>query len=125
MRSVEAPAALLKGAGIPLALGTDSLASNDSLSMWDEMRFLLEKFPETFSPGEAIEMATLGAAQSAAPGSEVGSLDKGKRADFIVVKPGRMAAPEELAGVIVEDSQIEEIFLEGEPFVYESLNFSS
>jgi len=44
---------------IPVALGTDSLASNDSLSMFDAMRDLLDAQPEV-SPHEALQMATLG-----------------------------------------------------------------
>ncbi|MCM2357305.1 MAG: amidohydrolase family protein [Geobacteraceae bacterium] len=115
----KAPAALLKKAGIPLALGTDSLASNDSLSMWDEMRFLLREFPGTFSPAEALEMATLGAARALHLEREAGSLEKEKRADFLVVRPGRLPAPEEITGAVIEESQIEEIFLRGEPFNYE------
>ena len=51
----RAPAPLLKKCGIPLALGTDSLASNDSLSLWDEMRFFRREFPGEFTPEEILE----------------------------------------------------------------------
>lgn len=115
----KAPAALLKAAGIPLALGTDSLASSDSLSLWDEMRFLLQEFPSTFSPAEALEMATLGAARALLLDHEAGSLEHGKRADFLVVKPSRLPAPEEISGAVIEESQIEEMYLAGAPFSYE------
>lgn len=117
----KAPAALLKKARIPLALGTDSLASNDSLSLWDEMRFLLGEFPGVFTPAEALEMATLGAAKALHLEHEAGSLEKGKRADFLVVRPARMAGPEEIAGAVIEESRIEGIYLRGEPSSFEGL----
>lgn len=117
----KAPAALLKKAGIPLALGTDSLASSDSLSMWDEMRFLLQEFPATFSPAEALELATLGAARALLLDHEAGSLEHGKRADFLVVKPSRLPAPEEITEAVIEENQIEELYLSGELFSYERL----
>jgi cytosine/adenosine deaminase-related metal-dependent hydrolase len=112
----KAPAALLKKAGIPLAIGTDSLASNDSLSLWDEMRFLLKAFPGTFSPAEVLEMATLGGAHALHLEGEVGSLEKDKQADFLVVKPARLPAADKLIEVIIEESQVAEIFLRGELF---------
>lgn len=109
----KAPALLLKKCGIPLALGTDSLASNDSLSLWDEMRFLHREFPDVFTPAEVLEMATLGSADALHLESETGSLEKGKRADFLVVHPGRIASTVELAEVLIEDSRVAEVFLGG------------
>jgi len=82
----RAPAALLKKLNITLALGTDSLASNDSLSLWDEMRYLINLFPGVFNPSEVLAMTTLGAARHLALADRVGSLDKGKRADLLVMK---------------------------------------
>jgi cytosine/adenosine deaminase-related metal-dependent hydrolase len=121
----KAPAALLKKAGIPLALGTDSLASNDSLSLWDEMRFLLKAFPGTFSPVEVLQMATLGGAHALHLEGEVGSLEKDKQADFLVVKLSRLPSPAELIEVIIEESQIEEIYLNGELLRYTALKEGS
>ena len=109
----KTPALLLKKCGIPLALGTDSLASNDSLSLWDEMRFLHREFPNVFTPTEVLEMATLGSAGALHLESETGSLEKGKRADFLVVHPGRIASTVELAEVLIEDSRVAEVFLGG------------
>jgi len=120
----KAPVALLKKAGLPLALGTDSLASNDSLSMWDEMRFLLREFPGHFSPEEVLEMATLGAARALHCEAEGGSLETGKRADFLVVKPSRLPGPENLTGAVLEESVVENIYLEGEPLVEEHTGWS-
>ncbi|HEY6871609.1 MAG TPA: amidohydrolase family protein [Geobacteraceae bacterium] len=117
----KAPAALLKKAGIPLALGTDSLASNDSLSMWDEMRFLLKEFPGVFTPDEILAMATLGGARALRLDCEAGSLAKEKRADFLVVRPGRLPGPEEISRAVIEENHIEEVCLGGEPFSFEEL----
>jgi len=110
----KAPAGLLKRSGIPLALGTDSLASNDSLSLWDEMRFLRSEFPGVFTPAEVLEMATLGSARALHLDGETGSLEKGKRADFLVVHPERIGACQELAEVLIEESRVAEVFIGGE-----------
>lgn len=82
----RAPVALFKKLGIPLALGTDSLASNDSLSLWDEMRYALEIFSSELTAGELLRMVTSGGAAALGISGKCGSLDAGKRADFQVVQ---------------------------------------
>jgi aminodeoxyfutalosine deaminase len=81
----RAPLPLFRKLGIPLALGTDSLASNDSLSLWDEMRFALDQFADELSPADVFRMATTGGAAALGLASSLGSLAIGKRADFQVV----------------------------------------
>lgn len=81
----RAPLALFNKLGIPLALGTDSLASNDSISLWDEMRFALDQFPEELSPSDVFRMVTSGGAAALNLSSSLGSLEAGKRADFQVI----------------------------------------
>jgi cytosine/adenosine deaminase-related metal-dependent hydrolase len=109
-----APVHLLKAAGIPLALGTDSLASNDSLSLFDEARFLLRKFPEQFTPREVLRMMTLAGAEAIGRGTDIGSLQQGKRGDFLVLSlqetPGR-----DLCLEIIEEAKIREVFISGTP----------
>ncbi|MFA7061775.1 MAG: amidohydrolase family protein [Pedobacter sp.] len=81
----RAPVAMLKKLRIPLALGTDSLASNDSLSLWDEMRFAMDTFPQELSPLDVFQMVTSNAAAALGISSTSGSLEPVKRADFQVV----------------------------------------
>jgi cytosine/adenosine deaminase-related metal-dependent hydrolase len=81
-----APVALFNKLEIPLALGTDSLASNDSLSLWDEMRFALDVFAKELSPADLFHMATIGGATALGLSDSIGSLDPGKRADFQIVR---------------------------------------
>lgn len=81
----RAPVAMLKKLRIPLALGTDSLASNDSLSLWDEMRFALDTFPQELSPLDVFQMVTSNTAAALGISSTSGSLEPVKRADFQVV----------------------------------------
>lgn len=109
----KAPAALLKKTGVALALGTDSLASNDSLSMWDEMRFLLKEFPGVFTPDEVLRMATVGGARALSLDRDTGSLEKGKRADFLVVKPAHLPSGDSLVESLIADSQLKGVFLGG------------
>jgi cytosine/adenosine deaminase-related metal-dependent hydrolase len=71
-------------AGINVCLGTDSLASNDSLSVMDEWRFLHRARPELDLP-TLLRMSTIGAAAALGIDGEVGSLEPGKLADFIAI----------------------------------------
>ncbi len=77
---------LFLDAGIPVALGTDSLASSPSLSMWDEMRFAyrLHRHSGT-SAADIFKSATLSGARSLGLDGRIGTLERGKRADIIAV----------------------------------------
>ncbi len=70
---LQPPAELLRRKGVRIALGTDSLASNDSLSMVEEMKML---------PGVPLEellgWATAGGARALGLGDRYGSLETGK-----------------------------------------------
>ena len=116
----QAPVRLLKKAGIPLALGTDSLASNDSLSLWDELRFLRRQFPGEFTPVELIELVTIGAARALALDHEVGSLEQGKRADFLVIGIEGPASLPDIPDAVVEQGEVMDVFVGGRPIGQEA-----
>lgn len=113
----RAPVALLRKLGIPLALGTDSLASNDSLSMWDEMRFALDIFKKELSPADLFSMATAGGARALGIAGTHGSLEPGKQADFQLV-----ACPQGIknSGKVLEDllgeGRVQDVFVKGERY---------
>jgi 5-methylthioadenosine/S-adenosylhomocysteine deaminase len=78
-------------AGLRVGIGTDSLASNNILDMFDEMRMVI--FLQRATRGsvscmgadQIIRMATLGGAQVLGTDGLVGSLEPGKKADIIAV----------------------------------------
>jgi 5-methylthioadenosine/S-adenosylhomocysteine deaminase len=78
-----APVGALLAHGIPVGLGTDSLASAPTLDLWDEMRAARDA--GGLRPSTVLELATLGGARALGLGGEVGSLEAGKQADLIVV----------------------------------------
>ena len=80
----EHPATRLLQAGVPLALGTDSLASNAGLNMLREVRLAAEAFPEV-APEIWLEAATLAGARALGLAGETGSLEAGKAADLQVL----------------------------------------
>lgn len=110
----RAPVELMVKAGIPLSLGTDSLASNSSLSLWDEMRFLLDTFPGTFSPADAVEMATIGGARAIKRDHDAGSLEPGKQADFIIMETGCVPDSERIHEQLLEDSRVCGVWCRGQ-----------
>jgi cytosine/adenosine deaminase-related metal-dependent hydrolase len=86
----RAPAAEMAAAGIVLALGTDSAASNPLLSMWEEMRLLRQDYPR-LAPDMVFAMATRSGARVL--GLEAGELAPGKKAAILAVHaPGVTAA---------------------------------
>jgi cytosine/adenosine deaminase-related metal-dependent hydrolase len=111
----RAPVALFKKLGIPLALGTDSLASNDSLSLWDELRFALDSFPNDLSAQDVFRMVTSAGAAAVGISETCGSLEVGKRADFQVIMNSSDPADIPLERILREGS-VQEVFIGGERY---------
>ena len=81
----EAPVAALRVAGIPLCLGTDSLASVQSLDLWEEVRAVRRLLPAQATLEEILSMATVNPARALGLGQDLGSLEVGKRAAWAVL----------------------------------------
>jgi cytosine/adenosine deaminase-related metal-dependent hydrolase len=71
--------------GINVAVGTDSCASSPDLNLVDELRLLHQIAPQ-HPVDELWKMATLNAARAVQWESEIGSIAKGKSADFTVFR---------------------------------------
>ncbi len=92
-----APVGDLTAAGVQVGLGTDGAASNNSLDFFETMKFgsLLQKAhhldPTRLHARETLRMATLGGAGCLGLEDEIGSIEAGKRADLIIVRPSGRA----------------------------------
>ncbi len=77
--------------GVRVGFGTDSPASSNIMDMFDEMRVALflhraaERDVSVLDAQKCIRIATLGGAEALGFDDRVGSLEPGKRADFIAV----------------------------------------
>jgi cytosine/adenosine deaminase-related metal-dependent hydrolase len=81
----KAPVAAYLKAGVPLALGTDSLASCASLSLWDELAFARSWFSGAASPREWLKIATYGGAQALGLQARMGQLSPNSEASFQLI----------------------------------------
>jgi aminodeoxyfutalosine deaminase len=78
------PLRRLFDAGINVGLGTDSLASSPSLSMWDEMRFAYKIHKQNgISARDVLTMATISGAKALFLDNDIGTIEPGKKADMI------------------------------------------
>jgi 5-methylthioadenosine/S-adenosylhomocysteine deaminase len=91
LASGVAPVSRMLELGLMLGLGTDGPASNNNQDMFEELHLaaLLAKGfsgdPTTLPARDALTMATIGSARALHIDHLVGSLERGKRADLIVV----------------------------------------
>ncbi|WP_433627820.1 8-oxoguanine deaminase [Nocardia sp. CA-120079] len=77
----------LIAAGVPVGLGVDGAASNESSSMIEEPRNALlyaraKGGPRAISTRKALELATIGGARVLGRAAEIGSIEPGKLADL-------------------------------------------
>ena len=86
------PVQRLNEAGINVAIGTDSAASNDDLDMFGEMRtaaLLAKGVAQDAQAGDAatiLKMATLNGAKALGLDEQIGSIEKNKSADLIAIE---------------------------------------
>jgi 5-methylthioadenosine/S-adenosylhomocysteine deaminase len=89
------PLPALRGAGIPVGIGTDGAASNDSQNMLEAVKAaaLLQKVarldPRAVTAGDVLAMATVEGARALGLDGRVGSLEPGKRADLVRLRGDR------------------------------------
>lgn len=96
----EHPVQILIRHGIRVALGTDSLASNPDLSIWNEIRWLLEHRPD-IAWQETLAMATLHGAD-AFRRPDLGRIEPGSKCGLIAV-PGKAQRSEDLPRQWIEN----------------------
>lgn len=86
-----APVKKYREKGINTALGTDGASSNNNLSMIKEMNIaaLLQTIanmtPSAVRPYDIIEMATIGGAKALGLDNRIGTIEKGKEADIVLI----------------------------------------
>jgi 5-methylthioadenosine/S-adenosylhomocysteine deaminase len=89
------PVQALRQAGIPVGIGTDGAASNDSQNMLEAIKAaaLLQKVarldPTALTAGDVLAMATLEGARALDLDRWIGSLELGKRADVVRLRGDR------------------------------------
>lgn len=92
LSSGVAPVPKLRAAGVPVSLGTDGAASNNDLSLFGAMDLgtKIQKLTLHSSTGmtaiDAINLATIEGARALGLEKEIGSIEIGKRADFISLR---------------------------------------
>ena len=91
LASGVAPVPKMMAEGLRVGLGTDGAASNNDLSMWEEMdtaaklHKVFSGDPKVMSAQQAFELATIRGAEALHLEKEIGSLETGKRADLVLV----------------------------------------
>ena len=124
-----APVVQLKKAGVPVGIATDSVASNNNLDMFEEGRTaaLLQKMKNgdasQFPIATALKALTIEGAKVFGMEDEIGSLEVGKQADFLVIQPqGKIhLQPQEnmLSHLVyaVKSSDVNDVYIAGEQVV--------
>ena len=124
-----APIIQLQKAGVAVGIATDSVASNNNLDMFEEGRTaaLLQKMKSgdasQFPIETALKALTIEGAKVLGMEKQIGSLEVGKQADFLVIQPqGKIhLQPQEnmLSHLVyaVKSSDVDDVYIAGEQVV--------
>lgn len=94
-----APLTEMLSAGLTVGLGSDSVASNNRMHMLEEARTAVlqqrarHRSPDAVPAAQALGLATVGGARALHLDDRVGTLERGKDADFAVFDLGAAALP--------------------------------
>jgi 5-methylthioadenosine/S-adenosylhomocysteine deaminase len=103
-----APVADMRRKGISVSLGADGAACNNELDMFKEMRLATGLQAITRGAGsltalDALQMATREGARALGLAHELGSIEPGKRADFIIIdrdRPHLATSPDPYSAIV-------------------------
>lgn len=113
-RSTHPPVQELLSRSVPVALGTDSLASNEALDIRREARLAKSIYPD-LSWREIFQMATIFGARALGIDDQVGSLAPQRSFDALEFKLGVELGPNDIFERIFSESvTIESVFIDGE-----------
>jgi len=99
-------------AGVPLALGTDSSASNDDLDMAREMALFRGRNPD-FGPEETLALATSQAGRAIGLAGRVGTLAPGAFADLALHAAPGASGPECLDAITLGRARVVGVWIAG------------
>lgn len=100
-------------AGVNVCVGTDSLASNPSLSVLEELRFLAATCPD-LTPHQLLQMGTRAGAIALGLGEKAGTIAPAKHADFAVVAIDP-ATRDPAAAIVRGDGDVRATVIGGHP----------
>jgi len=111
--------------GLTVGLGSDSVNAGTVYSIFEQMK-LAVLFPRILwspedwvLPVEAFEMGCLGGAKALFQDSSIGSLEVGKKADLVILKPSTALMPmNDLVGQLAlceNGDSVESVFVNGRP----------
>jgi len=85
------PVSTLREMGADIVLGTDSLASNNSLDILGEMKIISSEFPSV-PLEEMVGWATINGARALGVDKDYGSIEKGKKPGLVLIDNADLAA---------------------------------
>lgn len=107
----EYPLQEMLAAGVQVAIGTDSRASNPDLSLLGELRFLAQNH-KSVSPEVILKLGTLSGAEALGGADSVGSLAPGKLANLTAIECDR-SEENPLPALLFGQSQPQQTWLRG------------
>lgn len=106
------PLEALTERGLKICLGTDSLASNDSLNLFSEMRTAKKNY-QKLSARDLLEMVTVNPARALKLGHELGRISPGYLADSIAI-PFKGSASEVFEAILQNRGPIKWMMVNGQ-----------
>jgi aminodeoxyfutalosine deaminase len=89
----RAPWEKIMDSGINVSLGTDSIASNYDLNLWNELEYFIQRFDRKITISDAIALITCNPAKALLMNDKLGTLEKGKVMRYAIM-------PEQISALI-------------------------
>jgi cytosine/adenosine deaminase-related metal-dependent hydrolase len=95
----------LSARGGVVAIGTDGRCSNPDLSIWHELQFLRERFPD-YSAAELLRLGTINGARALGLEGRLGTIETAKSPGLAVIRLGRVGATDAYDELFHPDSEV-------------------